>query len=111
QGASRASVRSRSRAGVSHKLLLNTPLPDPSATGLTNTGNGTRNRSSSWGVSTQLKGAVGTPRYARISLVRPLCSDNPSVSGSEPVYGMFRYSQIAGTSASRSEERRVGKEG
>src|SRR3989440_3589800 len=53
------------------------------------------------GASMQVNGAVGTPRYASVSLVRPLCSDSASVSGSEPVYGMFRYSQIAGTSASR----------
>src|SRR6266576_976540 len=50
------------------------------------------------GASMQVNGAVGTPRYASVSLVRPLCSDSASVSGSEPVYGMFRYSQIAGAS-------------
>src|SRR6266566_3859701 len=44
------------------------------------------------GASMQVNGAVGTPRYASVSLVRPLCSDSASVSGSEPVYGMFRYS-------------------
>src|SRR5438876_3807095 len=47
------------------------------------------------------KGAVGTPRYARISLVRPLCSVSASVSGSDPVYGICKYSHSAGTCDSR----------
>src|SRR5207245_10891398 len=94
-------TRSRSAAGPSHRLLLNTPLPDPSATGFTNTGNGSASRSTSSGVSRHANGAVGTPRKASVSLVRPLCSDSASVRGSEPVEGMLRYSQIAGPSASR----------
>src|SRR5467141_3765330 len=61
------------------------PLPDPSATGFTNSGNGSGMRSRSATRSMTRNGAVGTPRYARISLVRPLCSVSASVSGSEPV--------------------------
>src|ERR671918_594166 len=57
----RKRARSRSRAGVSHKLLANMPLPDPSATGFTNNGKRSATRSRSWGRSTSAKGAVETP--------------------------------------------------
>ena len=81
--------------------MANMPLPDPSWTGFTNNGNGSPTASASSTVATSANGAVATPHWVRICLVRVLCSASASVSESLAVQGMSKNSQSAGTWASR----------